>query len=80
MEKKSNPVSLGATLIPMFHEINIEDKMKHYMIHDTWCKAVGAKIAEQTYPERVSNDVLIVNVSNSVWMQELHIRPFFHIA
>ncbi len=72
MEKKHSLYALSETLNSMFHEMNIENRMELYKIYSIWQKAVGAKIAEQTFPEKLSRGLLFVNVSNSVWMQELH--------
>ena len=72
MNKKRSIFTLDEALNSLFHEKNIQDKVAHYNIQTIWQQAVGAKIAEHACPDRIQNNVLFVNVSSSVWMQELH--------
>lgn len=39
---------------------------------EIWEKAVGPQIAAQSRPNRMRKEILLVNVSSSVWMQQLH--------
>jgi hypothetical protein len=71
MKKKSSLSPLSETLSSVFHEINIDNRMEHVAIFKIWKDAVGERIAEETHPEMIRNDLLFVNVSNSLWMQEL---------
>ena len=36
-----------------------------------WQNAVGARLAQRTHPERLSDGVLVVRVPSSTWAQEL---------
>ncbi len=47
-------------------------RMQIQKVINSWNHAVGKAVAEQTRPRRVRDGVLEVNVSNSVWMQQLH--------
>ncbi len=44
---------------------------KFIQINNTWAKVVGAAIAGNTKPIRLKDKVLFVNVTSSVWIQEL---------
>jgi hypothetical protein len=46
-------------------------RVREQKIVDSWKEAVGAGVAEQTQPKRVRNQILEVQVSNSVWIQQL---------
>ncbi len=46
-------------------------RMQLQKLLDSWNLAVGTGVAEQTKPKRVRDGVLEVNVSTSVWMQQL---------
>ncbi|MCG6534032.1 MAG: DUF721 domain-containing protein [Syntrophales bacterium LBB04] len=39
---------------------------------EIWEKAVGPQIAAQSRPESIKRDVLLVKVSSSVWLHQLH--------
>ena len=72
MKKDSKISALGDILNSVLHDMKSGVGKEHIMLRDTWNKAVGDRIAENTHPESVRKGVLFVNVSNSVWMQELH--------
>ncbi len=54
-----------------FSRSGMKRRLAEQRVLDSWKKAVGRGIAEQTQPLRVQNGVLQVRVSNSVWMQQL---------
>ena len=45
--------------------------MNVYRVWDFWDDVVGAAIAERAQPQRVQEGVLVVQVTNHAWMQEL---------
>ena len=45
--------------------------MRVFRLWDFWAEVVGAAIAERATPLRVRDRVLVVQVSNHTWMQEL---------
>jgi hypothetical protein len=72
MNKRSQkPSPLGEVLEKFFSRSGLKLRLADQRILDSWKRAVGGGIAEQTQPVRVQNRVLQVRVSNSVWMQEL---------
>jgi len=62
---------LGEVLESLFNRADLKERLADQRILDSWKKAVGRGIAEQTQPLRIQNRVLQVRVSNSVWMQQL---------
>ncbi|MEI6125103.1 MAG: DUF721 domain-containing protein, partial [Pseudomonadota bacterium] len=72
MKKPTRITSLNDILNSLLHTVKFESRMEHVMLRDTWSQAVGQRIAENTTPASLRSGVLFVNVSNSVWMQELN--------
>jgi hypothetical protein len=67
--KKLSP--LGEVLESFFTRSGWRSRLNEQKVLDSWRKAVGKGIGEQTQPIRIQNRVLQVRVSNSVWMQQL---------
>ena len=62
------PVSIGSILRNEQKEL-----CKYQPIWENWEDAVGADIARRAEPDSVAKSgILTVNVTSSVWMQELH--------
>ena len=72
MSEKRQITTLKETLQSMFQGMDAGIKLDIYRIRNIWTDVVGNSVAEHTLPEKVSGKILIVEVSNSVWMQELH--------
>ncbi len=70
--KKTKPTALHDILGFVLHGVDGHSPPEHIMIHALWRHAVGEKIAAQTSPASIRKGVLMVNVTNSVWMQQLH--------
>lgn len=71
MKKNFKISTLQDILNSIFRDMDAGNKMEYIMLHDIWNQSVGERIAEKTQPVSVRNGVLLVNVANSVWMQEL---------
>ena len=72
MNKRSQkPSPLGEVLEKFFSRSGLKRRLADQKVLDSWKRAVGRGIAEQTQPLRIQNRVLQVRVSNSVWMQQL---------
>ena len=72
MKNDSKISALGDILSFVLHDMQPDSGKQYILPRDIWNKTVGARIAENTHPESIWKDVLFVNVSSSVWMQELH--------
>lgn len=72
MEKKARSLKTwGEALGPFLKISGLSRRMQEQKLLDSWDRAVGDAIAEKTRPVRVKNRILQVQVTNSVWMQQL---------
>lgn len=71
MRKRSLLTTLDSVLKDVAHDLKFEDKMEQVMLYRLWNEAVGEQIARNASPVLVRGDVLHVNVSSSVWVQQL---------
>lgn len=51
-------------------------KLKKGMVLSLWPEIVGEAIAKQSHNLHFEGDKLIVNVSDTMWRQELHMQRF----
>jgi len=72
MRKRSLLTTLDSVLKDIAHDLKFEDKMEQVMLYRLWKEAVGDAVARNATPVLVRGGVLHVNVTSSVWMQELH--------
>ncbi|MCP4716955.1 MAG: DUF721 domain-containing protein [Deltaproteobacteria bacterium] len=73
MSKKTPPPSsLDTILRGVLQDMPAANRTGMLKLRAAWQKAVGQRIAAKASPEMVRNQVLMVHVENSVWMQELH--------
>jgi hypothetical protein len=70
-KRAQKPSSLADVLEKFFNRSGMSRRMAEQKILDSWRRAVGRGIAEQTQSLRIQNRVLWVRVTNSVWMQQL---------
>ena len=63
---------MDSVLKEVARDLNFEDKMEQVMLYRLWTAAVGEQIARNASPVLVRAGVLHVNVTSSVWVQELH--------
>jgi hypothetical protein len=69
--RAKRPFPLGEILENFFGRSGLKARLTEQRVLDSWRKAVGKGIGEQTQPIRIQNRILQVRVSNSVWMQQL---------
>ena len=73
--KESHKIeSVSNLLADIFRKRNWKSRIKMHAVFDFWNEAVGREIAEKTRPHLIRGKVLWVNVSDSVWMQQLHFQ------
>ena len=70
MQKKA-PEHIGSILNQIFHDRGWEDQLKASLPLLCWEDIVGPKIARQSQPEFLKDEVLQVRVENSVWLSHL---------
>jgi predicted nucleic acid-binding Zn ribbon protein len=74
MIRKENMQTLGDALQQLVQSLGIEKQVEQYKIFDVWNDVVGQQVAKVAQPERLQNGVLIVNVNNAPWRNELTFR------
>lgn len=73
--KESHKIeSVSSLLADIFRKRNWKSRIKMHAVFDFWNEAVGSEIAEKARPQLIRGKVLWVNVSDSVWMQQLHFQ------
>ena len=65
------PEHIGSILNQIFRDRGWEDQLKASLPLLCWQDIVGPKIARQSQPEFLKDDVLQVRVENSVWLSHL---------
>lgn len=70
----SSPVILARLLDDMIRRKNWSKKIKQHTVFDLWPEVVGKDIAQRTYPYIIRGSILWIRVSDSVWMQQLHLQ------
>jgi predicted nucleic acid-binding Zn ribbon protein len=69
--RQLKPETLGDILQKVLKKRNIPHTPKDRHLVDLWRRAVGQRIAAQTYPESQKRGVLFVRVSAAVWLHQL---------
>lgn len=66
------PQALGNILDCILRKYKICVNSEEKRLAEVWNRVVGPQIAEQTRPTKMKKGTLFVNVSTSIWMQQLH--------
>ena len=69
--RQFKPETLGDILQKFLKKRNIPHTPADRRLIELWQRAVGPRIAAQTYPETIKRGVLFVRVSAAVWMHQL---------
>jgi hypothetical protein len=69
--RRREPARLGEPLAGLLTRLDPQGRMRVFRLWDFWAEIVGPGIAERAVPLRVVDEVLVVQVSNHTWMQEL---------
>ncbi len=69
--RKARPSLWGEIMGGFLQHSGLKKRIREKRVLDSWARAVGPAVAEQTQPFRLRNGVLEVKVTNSVWMQQL---------
>ena len=70
-KKMSRPAPLGTTLQQAMEAARIDVDLDAYRLWQHWEDVVGQPIAQNTQPEAIKGNLLLVNVSSAPWMQQL---------
>ncbi len=70
-KKSASLTPIGDILEKALYRYRPAGDLEMVRIWEHWEKAVGRVVAQNAKPAAFRNDTLIVNVSSSVWMQQL---------
>lgn len=65
---------VGHLLTAISREKNWTDRLGLHVVFLCWNDAVGGDVARRAQPQVIRGTVLWVNVTDSVWMQQLHLE------
>jgi len=65
-------MALDSVLKKIARDLKFEDRMEQVLLYRLWQDAVGDAVARNACPVLVRGGVLHVNVTSSVWVQQLH--------
>ena len=69
-----SPITLARLLDDMISRKNWSKKIKQHTVFELWPEVVEKDIAQRTCPSVIRGSVLWIRVSDSVWMQQLHLQ------
>jgi hypothetical protein len=71
MRKKSKPIAISGVLRELTGGLRFGDMLEQARVYRIWRESVGDAVARNTCPATIRGSVLHVNVSSSVWVQQL---------
>lgn len=73
MSRKKKIVKIDTLLGELFANRDWQQHLDRNRIFEFWSEAVGVDIAAHAQPKLIRGKVLWVNVTDSIWMQQLHL-------
>jgi predicted nucleic acid-binding Zn ribbon protein len=67
-------VAAPAILKKVLKRYGLSNRVDEYAFVAKWHEIVGVEVAKRAKPERVSNGILFIRVTDSIWAQELSLR------
>ena len=75
-EKRGSMSGISRVIDEWFDTKKYSKKRNNYNAFHNWSEIVGPDISRNTEPHTFYNDVLVIKVKNSVWIQELqYMKP-----
>jgi len=71
---KNEPVTIQALLQKVIAGKRWQHRLRLHEVFDFWNEVVGQDISERAQPSRIRGTVLWVDVTDSIWMQQLHLQ------
>ena len=65
---------IDALFAELFKKRQWDKRLALHAVFRNWAEVVGPEIAERTEPQVIRGTVLWIAVSDSVWMQQLHLQ------
>ncbi|MEN8142200.1 MAG: DUF721 domain-containing protein [Thermodesulfobacteriota bacterium] len=73
MARKNKITDIGTLLSDLIENRNWKHNLNRHRLFEFWNEAVGKDIAAHAQPKLIRAEVLWVDVTDSVWMQQLHL-------
>ncbi|MEN8133960.1 MAG: DUF721 domain-containing protein [Thermodesulfobacteriota bacterium] len=73
MSRKKKIVKIDTLMGELFANRDWQQHLDRNRIFEFWSEAVGKDIAAHAQPKLIRGKVLWVNVTDSIWMQQLHL-------
>ena len=73
MAKSKKPENIGDLLGGLFQQRNWQGRFRMHALFSFWDEVVGEDIAIRAQPDLIRGTVLWLRVSDSIWMQQLHL-------
>lgn len=70
-KKHAEPIQIGLILLKSLKKIDFEKKLKEGAIWNAWDEMVGKRVAKHSMPESLTDGLLVITVSDPIWMQQL---------
>ena len=67
-------IRMDSLLAELFKKRQWDKRLALHAVFRNWLQVVGQEIAERTEPQVIRGTVLWIAVSDSVWMQQLHLQ------
>jgi predicted nucleic acid-binding Zn ribbon protein len=71
---QNEPVSIKNLLQKVIAGKKWQSRLELHQVFDLWNEIVGPDISERAQPSRIRRTVLWVDVTDSIWMQQLHLQ------
>ena len=65
---------IDSLFVELFKKRQWDKRLALHAVFRNWSEVVGPEIAERTEPQVIRGTVLWIAVSDSVWMQQLHLQ------
>jgi predicted nucleic acid-binding Zn ribbon protein len=80
MAISSEPSLLGTLLKELFQRRKWQQRLDQHQLFPAWEDIVGAELAVHARPHCIRGKVLWLEVTDSVWMQQLHLQKMTLLA
>lgn len=77
MRERGKITGMAALLKSLTADRKWTKALNRHRIFDFWSEAVGREVAAHARPQVIRGTVLYVEVTDSVWMQQLHLQKGF---
>lgn len=67
----TKPEPIGSIIDSFLKRRGLSKKIKQHQLWEIWAELVGQAVAKEAAPLRIQRNMLVVEVTNSAWMQEL---------